>query len=235
MFSDFGRQDFLDSYIQGGVDFIFGNAAAVFDNSEIHILRPGYLTAQSRVSAEQKTGYVFHLSASQRKIFTASFLSWAAPLRPFSRVIFLDCAMPVSLSPRGWSPWTPGSTIQHTYYAERSSEGPGANVRSRRAGSHRLTAAEAVAFTTMKFPAGVDHWDPSQKRQGFPDKPHPPHRRCECFGVMVEQFRRFAYAVVAGFRQKVKTRIPRRGIGLPFTPQMSAKSKLGDTISIACR
>jgi pectinesterase len=45
LFSGFGRQYFLDSYIQGGVDFIFGNVAALFDNSEIHILRSGYLTA----------------------------------------------------------------------------------------------------------------------------------------------------------------------------------------------
>jgi Pectinesterase len=68
--------------------------------------------------------------------------------------------MPMSLSSRGWSPWTPGSTIEHTYYAERGSEGLSANVPSRLAGSHQLTAAEAVAFTTRKFLAGVDHWDP---------------------------------------------------------------------------
>jgi pectinesterase len=75
-------------------------------------------------------------------------------------VVFLDYAMPVILSPRGWSPWTPSSTIEHTYYAEPGSEGPGGNVPSRLAGSHQLTAAEAVPFTTRKFLAGVDHWHP---------------------------------------------------------------------------
>ena len=58
LFADYGRQYYVDSYIEGGVDFIFGNAAAVFDHSEIHANGPGYLTAQSRTSAEQTTGYV---------------------------------------------------------------------------------------------------------------------------------------------------------------------------------
>jgi len=58
LFADYGRQYYVDSYIEGGVDFIFGNAAAVFDHSEIHANGPGYLTAQSRTSPEQTTGYV---------------------------------------------------------------------------------------------------------------------------------------------------------------------------------
>ena len=58
LFADYGRQYYVDSYIEGGVDFIFGNATAVFDHSEIHANGPGYLTAQSRTSPEQTTGYV---------------------------------------------------------------------------------------------------------------------------------------------------------------------------------
>jgi len=168
LFSDFGRQYFVDSYIQGGVDFIFGNAAAVFDNSEIHIIRPGYLTAQSRVSAEQKTGYVFHHARITAEDLHGRFFYLGRPWRPFSRVVFLDCVMPASLSPQGWSPWTPGSTIEHTYYAERGSTGPGANPQSRLAGSHQLSAAEAAAFATRKFLAGADHWDPIAEAARLP-------------------------------------------------------------------
>ena len=58
LFADYGRQYYVDSYIEGGVDFIFGNAAAVFDRSEIHADAPGWLTAQSRTSPYQPTGYV---------------------------------------------------------------------------------------------------------------------------------------------------------------------------------
>ena len=58
LFADYGRQYYVDSYIEGGVDFIFGNAAAVFDRSEIHANAPGWVTAQSRTSPEQPTGYM---------------------------------------------------------------------------------------------------------------------------------------------------------------------------------
>ena len=56
LFADYGRQYYVDSYIEGGVDFIFGNAAAVFDRTEIHANGRGYLTAQSRTSPKQATG-----------------------------------------------------------------------------------------------------------------------------------------------------------------------------------
>jgi pectinesterase len=58
LFADYGRQYYLDSYIEGGVDYIFGNAAAVFDRDELHSNGPGSITAQSRTSADQNTGYV---------------------------------------------------------------------------------------------------------------------------------------------------------------------------------
>ncbi len=43
------------------MDFIFGNARAFFDHCEIHALAHPvvYLTAQSRLTPEEKSGYVF--------------------------------------------------------------------------------------------------------------------------------------------------------------------------------
>jgi pectinesterase len=58
LFADYGRQYYVDSYIEGGVDYIFGNAAAVFDSDELHSNGPGSITAQSRTSPDQNTGYV---------------------------------------------------------------------------------------------------------------------------------------------------------------------------------
>jgi pectinesterase len=90
LFADFGRQYYVNSYIEGGVDFIFGNAAAVFDDSEIHIIRPGYLTAQSRTSPGQTTGYVFrHVRITAADLGGKDFYL-GRPWRPFSRVIFLS-------------------------------------------------------------------------------------------------------------------------------------------------
>ncbi|MGA1981187.1 MAG: pectinesterase family protein [Acidobacteriaceae bacterium] len=58
LFADYGRQYYVDSYIEGGVDYIFGNAAAVFDRDELHSNGPGFVTAQSRTAPDQPTGYV---------------------------------------------------------------------------------------------------------------------------------------------------------------------------------
>src|SRR5580658_2058991 len=77
LFADYGRQYYVDSYIEGGVDFIFGNATVVFDHMEIHANGPGYLTAQSRTDANQTTGYVITDST-----VTSSIDKNAPPMNP---------------------------------------------------------------------------------------------------------------------------------------------------------
>ncbi len=159
LFADFGRQFYVDSYIEGGVDFIFGNAAAVFDDSEIHIIRPGYLTAQSRTGSDQATGYVFlHARITAADLGGREFFL-GRPWRSFSRVVFLDSEMPASLSPQGWTPWSKGASLQNAFYAERGSTGPGARVDSRLAGTHQLSVREAAQFLPKQFLAGSDHWN----------------------------------------------------------------------------
>jgi pectinesterase len=159
LFADFGRQYYVDSYIEGGVDFIFGNAAAVFDDTEIHIIRPGYLTAQSRTAADQPTGYVFlHTRIAAADLGGREFFL-GRPWRPFSRVVFLDSEMPASLSPQGWTPWSKGASLQEAFYAERGSTGPGARVDLRLLGTRQLSAGEAAQFMPKQFLAGSDHWN----------------------------------------------------------------------------
>ena len=168
LFADFGRQYYVDSYIEGGVDFIFGNAAAVFDNSEIHIIRPGYLTAQSRTASDQTTGYVFlHARITAADLGGKEFFL-GRPWRSFSRVVFLDSEMPASLSPQGWTPWSKGASLQDAFYAERGSTGPGARVDSRLPGTHQLSAGEAARFMPNQFLAGSDHWNPLAEAARLP-------------------------------------------------------------------
>ena len=58
LFADYGRQYYVDSYIEGGVDYIFGNATAVFDRTTLNSNGPGFVTAQSRTAPTRPTGYV---------------------------------------------------------------------------------------------------------------------------------------------------------------------------------
>ncbi len=168
LFADFGRQYYVNAYIQGGVDFIFGNATAVFDDSEIHIIRPGYLTAQSRTAPDQPTGYVFlHVRITAADMEDKGFFL-GRPWRPYSRVIFLDSEMPATLNPQGWSPWSKDTSIQNAFYAERGNTGPGARIQSRLPGSHQLSTSEAARFMPSKFLAGSDHWNPIAEAEHLP-------------------------------------------------------------------
>jgi pectinesterase len=168
LFADLGRQYYVDSYIEGGVDFIFGNAAAVFEDSEIHIIRPGFLTAQSRTSPEQATGYVFrHVQITAAGLGGKDFYL-GRPWRPFSRVVFLSSEMPAGLSPEGWSPWTKSGSIQDAFYAEYGSTGPGAHMQSRLSGSYELSAEQAAQFEPVPFLAGSDHWNPIEEAAKLP-------------------------------------------------------------------
>jgi len=163
LFADYGRQYYIDSYIEGGVDFIFGNATAVFDHSEIHANGPGYLTAQSRTSPDQRTGYVIIDSKVTSGIPPGAprdTISLGRPWRPFSRVVYIDTELPADVIPAGWNAWGRTDVTPQAYYAEYHDTGPGANPTARVAWSHQLTAQQAAQYKPRVFLAGKDHWNP---------------------------------------------------------------------------
>ena len=167
LFADYGRQYYVDSYIEGAIEFIFGNAAAVFDHSEIHASGPGYLTAQSRTSPDQPTGYVIVDS----KVTTGSqdnggpegkhtgiFLG--RPWRPFARVVFMRTELPAEIRPEGWNNWGKEANEKTAWFAEFANTGPGTATSARASWARQLTAREARHFEPNAFLAGRDHWNP---------------------------------------------------------------------------
>jgi pectinesterase len=186
LFADYGRQYYVDSYIEGGVDFIFGNAAAVFSHTEIHANGPGYLTAQSRTSPNQTTGYVILNSkvtssiehdAAPMDAATPGAKSTASarnttglgrPWRPYSRVIYINTELPADLNPAGWNNWNNPANEKTAYCGEFGSTGPGANPSTRVPWSHQLTAAEAKQFYPAPFLRGADNWQPEAEAAKLP-------------------------------------------------------------------
>jgi len=167
LFADYGRQYYVDSYIEGAIDFIFGNAAAVFDHSEIHANGPGYLTAQSRTSSDQPTGYIMVDSKvttgpqendGPEGKRTGIFLG--RPWRPYARVVFIRTELPAEIRPEGWNNWGRESNEKTAWFAEFANTGPGAATSSRATWAHQLTARDARHFEPKVFLAGRDHWDP---------------------------------------------------------------------------
>ena len=186
LFADYGRQYYVDSYIQGGVDYIFGNAAAVFDRDTLNSNGPGFITAQSRTSADQTTGYVIlnskvtstiDQSAPAMNPTTAGAKSVASahrmiglgrPWRPYSRVVYINTSLPADLAPAGWNNWGRPSNESTAYYAESNSTGPGANVTARVPWSRQLTPAEAKQFLPANFLSSPGRWNPEAEAKLLP-------------------------------------------------------------------
>lgn len=161
-----GRQYFDHCYIEGSVDFIFGNATAVLDHCEIRSVAGGYITAQSRVSADDGTGFVFdHCTLSGEKTDKKIYLG--RPWRAYSRVVFLNTTMGGQIDPAGWSEWHPGETnfLETAYYAEYASSGAGGSPDHRDAHAKILTTNEAKQFNPKTFLASPDGWDPITTRK----------------------------------------------------------------------
>jgi polygalacturonase len=155
------RQYFTRCYVEGNVDFIFGDGKAVFDRCEIHSTphSEGFLTAQSKHYPTEDSGFVFNhctLTAAPG----AENIWLGRPWRPYAKVIFLNTKMGAHILPAGWREWHPGEThsIDTVYYAEYNSTGPGAHVGERDPHTKLLTAAEAAQFETKTF---FDGWDPT--------------------------------------------------------------------------
>jgi pectin methylesterase-like acyl-CoA thioesterase len=154
------RQYFVDCYVEGNVDFIFGDALAYFENCEIHALAHStiMLTAQSKHYPEERSGYVFdHCRITADPGVQHVYLG--RPWRAYATVVYLDTEMPEAIEPEGWHEWEHNGkpSLPTAFYAEYRSTGPGVGPARR-----QLKDAEAAEFGRAKFLAGEDNWDPTK-------------------------------------------------------------------------
>lgn len=152
------RQYFADCYIEGNVDFVFGDGKAVFDHCEIHSTahNGGYITAQGKHYPAEDSGFVF----DRCKLTATAGVDhvWLGrPWRAYASVVFLNSEMGAHIEPAGWREWHPGETnyLDTAFYAEYNSTGPGATV-ARDAHTKHLTARDGARFAPANFLAGAD-------------------------------------------------------------------------------
>jgi len=159
------RQYFSDCYIAGNVDFIFGDSKAVFDRCEIHSTAHGggYITAQSKHSPEQDSGYVLNRCNLIVDAGVTGPVFLGRPWRPYATVIYLNTEMGAHIDPAGWREWHPGEThsLETVFYAEFNSTGPGAHHDQRDPHTHFLTPQEEKQYEPSVFLRGADNWDPA--------------------------------------------------------------------------
>lgn len=158
------RHYFSNCYIEGNVDFIFGDGKAVFDHCEIHNTphSEGYITAQGKHYATQDSGFVFRDCRLTAEPGVTNI--WLGrPWRAYASVVLLNTEMGPHIQAAGWREWRPGEThyIETVFYAEYQSSGPGAHRGERDSHTKHLNAEEAARFEPNRFLAGSDGWNPA--------------------------------------------------------------------------
>jgi pectin methylesterase-like acyl-CoA thioesterase len=151
------RQYFVDCYIEGNVDFIFGDARAYFEDCEIHSKAHAvvFITAQSKLHDDEKSGYVFdHCRLTSDPDAKTVFLG--RPWRAYASVVFLFTEMDARIAPEGWHEWEHDgkASLPTVFYAEYKSSGPGANSARK-----QLSDAEVKQFALTTFFEG---WNPAE-------------------------------------------------------------------------
>ncbi len=124
-----GHYTFVDCYVEGSTDFIFGSATALFENCEIHSKTDSYITAASTCKG-QREGFRFvkcRLTAAEG--VTRCYLG--RPWRDYAQTCFEDCWLGAHILPEGWHNWSKPQAEKRVRYAEYGSSGPGADNKHR--------------------------------------------------------------------------------------------------------
>lgn len=162
------RQFYRECKILGTVDFIFGNAIAVFQNCELlaRLAMQGQqntYTAQGRKLSADVSGFSFQnctvsgdASLQNASYSVSTYLG--RPWKAYSRVVFMQSQIDALVDPQGWIPWNQSNPFTDTlYYGEFQNRGSGSNTdkRVKWAGLHpNMTQDEASQFTVENFIAG---------------------------------------------------------------------------------
>ncbi len=157
------RQYFIDCFIEGTTDFIFGPSTAVFQNCTIRAKSNSYITA-ANTTAGKKFGFVF----IDCKIITDSAVTkvyLGRPWRAFSKTVFIRCEMPEQIAAEGWNNWGNAANEKTAFYAEYKNTGKGAVINGRVLWSKQLSDKEARDYTVEKifetanaFPVSESGW-----------------------------------------------------------------------------
>jgi pectinesterase len=140
------RQYYVNCYIEGTTDFIFGPATALFDSCIVCSKSNSFITASSTPKGKNY-GYVFRnckLIASEGvlKVYLGR------PWRDFAKVVFMNCEMGSHILSEGWSNWSGTARDKTAWFAEFENSGLGAASSQRVAWSHQLSKEEALKYTT---------------------------------------------------------------------------------------
>ncbi|VVB11270.1 unnamed protein product [Arabis nemorensis] len=168
------RQFYRDCRISGTIDFVFGDAKAVFQNCEFVIRRPMdnqqcIVTAQGRKDRRETTGIVIHNSriigdASYRPVKAKNRAFLGRPWKEFSRTIIMNTEIDDVIDPEGWLKWNETFALNTLFYSEYRNRGRGSGQgrRVRWRGIRRISDRDAKGFAPGNFLRG-NTWIPQTR------------------------------------------------------------------------
>lgn len=161
------RQFYRECNISGTVDFIFGDAAAIFQNCQILVKKglpnqKNTITAQGRKDPNEPTGFSIQFCniSADYDLLPSVNSTWTylgRPWKPYSRTIFMQSYISDVVRPKGWLEWNGNFALDTLYYAEYMNYGYGAELsqRVKWPGYHIMNdSSQANNFTVTEFIKG---------------------------------------------------------------------------------
>ncbi|XP_017248804.1 pectinesterase 2 [Daucus carota subsp. sativus] len=166
LLASMNRQFYRECEIYGTVDYIFGNAAVVFQKCLIYA--GTVTTAQGRTDPNSPTGTVIQncrIVSGPELPAGPSPAYLGRPWFDYSLVVVMQSFLDNVVNPAGWLEWPGAGQGRYStlYYAEFNNNGPGSgtNARVKWPGYHIITDASQVQqYSVANFIAG-NSWLPA--------------------------------------------------------------------------
>ncbi|MFZ3492891.1 pectinesterase family protein [Streptomyces sp. 5.8] len=162
------RQYFRHCFVAGDVDFVFGNATAVYDHVNITLRdrgaaaggHNGYLAAPNTDSAKPYGILITDSTISSPAQPRTYYLGrpWHPGASAVGQLVIRNTSLPAAVKTEG--PWTDmgGFSWKAARFAEYANTGPGAGTGANRP---QLGPDQAATHTARAYLAGTDGWNPT--------------------------------------------------------------------------
>lgn len=173
------RQFYRSCSISCTIDFVFGDALAIFQDCTFVVRKPGpnqacMVTAEGRIDPRSPGGFVLQNCriTSEPALISAKpavKVYLGRPWKELSRTIIMQSEIGGFVDPTGWSPWQGNFALDTCYCGEYMNRGPGSNTSGRVTwkGIKKITPEIAKSWT-----GGVAYGDDSWiKEAGVPYVP----------------------------------------------------------------